>query len=58
MDDNTCENPRIREEQEQEHEYRGTGYGPGGGEQNETGRAIDGSGKLVVVLVEHGDEPC
>ena len=58
MDNNTCENPRIRKDQEQDHEQKGTSYGPGGGEQKETGCVIDGSGELIVVLVEHRDEPC
>lgn len=58
MNKNTCENPYIQIEREQERKDRGTGYSPDGGEQEVTGPVVDRTGELIVVLVEHSDEPC
>ena len=55
--DNTCENTRIRKEREQKHKNRGTGHSPDGGEQEVTGRIVDGTGELIMVFVEHRDKP-
>ena len=58
VDNNACQDTRIRRVQEQEHEHKGAGDSPYGGEQQVTGPVIHSTGKLGVVLVEHGNEPC
>jgi len=56
VDNNACQN--TRKEQEREHQNGGASYSPYGGEQKVTGPVIHGTGKLAVMLVEHGNEPC
>lgn len=58
VNSNAGQDATAREEAEQEHQNGGTRYSPYGGEQKVASPVTDGTGKLVVVLVEHRNEPC
>ena len=58
VNDNAGQDTRIRRVQEQEHEKKRASHSPYGGEQQVASPIINGTRELVVVLVEHRDEPC
>jgi len=49
---------RTPEEQEKDHEKGGADCTPYGGEKKVTGPVIDGTGRLILILVEHRNEHC